>query len=140
MKLRISIETEPLSGYITTVPKLNIDDVASSNECTEISAEVLDYIPSQHMLDVIKNYTSKLRHGGKIVFGGTDMMMVAKDIVTQRLNLVQANEILHGDFDSIHKNGQISMADLIPLLESLQLKIMRKSFNGYQFIVEAVRP
>ena len=119
---------------------LNLDAVAQPNECTEILADnILDYIPTNNMYDVLKHYASKLRHNGKLIISGTDIVLVAKDIVTQRLNLVEANKIIYGDRTEV-KSGMISMFDIIPLIESIGLKVMKKSYNDYIFTLEAVRP
>lgn len=140
MKLNICVNGQYKEGYKNIEPRSNIDDVVETAECEEIFAsDIMDYIPSEIVYDTLKNYVSKLRHGGRIILGGTDLVLLSKEIVTHRLNLVEANKILHGANGEVKKNGQISLSDLDDILKSFNLKVMKRRIDGIKFYIEGVR-
>lgn len=153
MKLHLSINSTPINGYTNVSPTGgentvlsridNLEGIVDEAECTEILAEdVMDFFPASRILDILKYYTSKLRHGGKIIIGGSDFQSVCKCIITKRLDAVEANKILYGTQNSTweFKSGMISLDDLTDLLRGLGLKIIHKRLNNCKMCVEAVRP
>ncbi len=153
MKINISINKPALNGYLNLSPMggenqcvgqiTNLNGLAEDAECTEILADdILDFIPSNEILNVLRHYTSKLRHGGKLTIGGTDLHSLCQAIVTKQLNCVEANHLLHGQQDGpwAFKYGQINMDDLVKLLSDLGLQITKKRLNSFKMCVEAVRP
>jgi hypothetical protein len=140
MKLNICVNGEYKENYKNIEPRINLDDVVQNAECEEILAlNIMDYIPTEIVYNILKHYVSKLRHGGKIILGGTDLVLLSKEIVTGRLNIVEANKMLHGSNGEIKKNGQISLSDLDDILKSLNLKIMKRRIDGIKFYIEGVR-
>ncbi len=152
MKVNITISGPVINGYTNLSPVGldesyfgKIDDLnilCEDGECVELLCpEVMDYIQSDKVLNTLKHYVGKLRHGGRLIIGGTDLHTLCKMIVLKQINCVEANYILHGqqkhawDFHY----GQINLDDLVGLLTNLGLKIMKKRLNGYRFVVEAVR-
>lgn len=153
MKLHISINKAPLNGYTNISPMggeekficnpKNLEGLVEDAQCTEIIAEdILDYIASNDILNFLTYYVKKLRHKGKLIIGGTDLYSLCKAVVTKNLNVLLTNHLLHGE--QTHpwdfKYGQISLDDLVDLLKSLGLKILKKRVNGYKMVVEAERP
>ena len=153
MKVHINVGKPAINGYINLDPMggedkcvgqiTNINGIAEDAECTEILADdILDFIPSNEILNTLRHYVGKLRHGGKLIIGGTDLHSVCQAIVTKQLNCVEANHLLHGEQNNTwaFKYGQINLDDLVKLLSDLGLKIMKKRLNSYKMCVEAIRP
>lgn len=152
MKIKLSVNDKPMNGYISLDPVpadpsiqpafsgsfADLTAVVNMAECTEILADdILDYIHISDMYNVVQHWCGLLRHGGKIIIGGTDIAEVAKAIAIKAIDNKQANLILHGS--RVRKASQISMDDLVSLLKSFDLKITKKRLNGMKMVVEAVR-
>lgn len=152
MKLQLSVNKSPLNGYLNLDPApvdsdsqpaytgtfKDLSALVEISECTEILAdEVLDYISTKDTFVVVEYWSKLLRHGGKLIIGGTDLYEVSKAVVNQTLNIREANEILHGI--GVERINQMSILDLCEILKSVGLKIMSKRINGFQMVVTAVR-
>lgn len=148
MRINITITPYELGSYINISP-LKGDDpftlTSDTAECREIIAEeIIDYIPIDKMLDVITHYVSKLRLGGKIVLGGTDIIELSKDILRQNKTMVEANhEIFGAQTEELKewglKKGCLALNDVVAILSHLGLHITKQRLDGSKFIVEAVR-
>lgn len=147
MKIQITTNNQPMSGYLYVSPSQgqdlsNLDNVLADNECNEIFAEdMIDYLPLNKMMPVVTHWVKKLRHNGKIILGGTDVYELSKRVVRGEINTIQANELLFGNQDSTWsvKRGQINMKDLVDLLQELGLKVTKKVLVDMTMVVEAVR-
>lgn len=153
MKLHIDINTNPLNGYTTIDPiggdttKIcldyrNLDSVVQTNECTEIYApSILNYIHNAELDSIIKHYVSKLRHGGKLIIGGSDIRDIAKKIIKEEISLEDANKLLYGiaPFVWITKRGAYTMYDISSMLKTMGLKIITQKCDETKFIIEAQR-
>lgn len=158
MKVRLSVGQQPYSGYlnIDPFPSLeqgkqydvvpgdikNLDNFVEPAQATEILAiDVLDYINHSEMVAVLNHYTSKLRHRGKIVIGGTDAMETAKQYLTGKLDTVDFNNTMFGSSQNAwsQKSGVITLTELWQLLQDLGLKVTKKNIDGNKMFVEAFR-
>ncbi len=152
MKLHLSVNKSSMNGYLNLDPApidpnsqpaftgsfTNLSALVEDSECTEILADdILDYIVAKNIHPSLEYWTKLLRHGGKLIVGGTDLYEVAKAIVNQSLKIREANELIHGT--SIQHISQISMLDLCELIKSLGLNIIVKRTNGFKMVIEAVR-
>lgn len=143
MKINITTDPYELSGYENVA--LTTTDVytpfnlqADQGECTEIIAEeIIDYISIDDLLDIVTHYVSKLRHGGKIILGGTDIIELSKDILRQNKTMVEVNHEIFGT--SNLKKGCLALNDVVTVLSHLNLKITKQRLDGTKFIVEAIR-
>lgn len=150
-------EADVLSGYLNLHPfamqdteDVKIADIKNINrwvndaEALEIIAtDALDYLVLYEVPRVLAHWISKLRHGGKIVVGGTDMQEVARGFVNGDINLETANKLLHGMQTQPHlvKRVNLTLIGVCAFLENdYGLQIMKKRKAGYNYIVEAVRP
>jgi hypothetical protein len=152
MKLYININTPPLSGYTTvdpaggiakkTIDHRNLDPVCETNECTEIYAPyILNHIHFTDLDRVLTHYITKLRHGGVLRIGGTDVRDVAKKIIKDELTIQQANDLMYGanSFNWVNHCGAYAMHDIVDFLRSKNLKVTAQKSDDINFIVEAVR-
>ena len=154
MKIQIGVGITPLSGTLNIDPSQpnnpdctagdfrNLDHYCGRSECTELIGEtVLDNIPPVMLTQVLQNWAGKLRHGGIIRIGGTDLLELCKAVTYGHITLQDASFALYGDIRNVWsmKYGQYSSLDVVNLLKQLGLKIVKVRLNGFQMVVEAVR-
>jgi len=147
MKVQITVDEKPVNGYVYVNPnmghQLDLSTCgASDNECVEILApHILDYLPISHMQPLVQMWIKKLRKGGKLILGGTDLYEICKNVMNGNANTVQANLLLYGNQESNWnmKRGQINLKDLVDLMNESGLKVMKKRLDGVEMCVEAVR-
>jgi len=151
MKLYITINGDPLNTYTTLDPcggigKIvqdfhNLDNVCQPNELTELLApEILDFIHPSVFENTVKHYVSKLRHGGRIILGGTDLHDIAKKIMKSELTIQEANVYLYGgQLNWTTKCAAYSMYEIIDFLRGLGLKIIQQKCDDVKFVVTAER-
>ncbi len=169
MKVNIAIGSENYkSGYVNIDPTLqrksetvslenaneeqtnivkcdirNIDDIVSNSECKELVAiDVLDFLEWSESRHVLAHWISKLRHGGKITVGGTDILEVCRLFYKQAIDLKTLNSLIHGEFSQAWdvKMGHSTMEDLKTFLESQGIRVTKQRIKGFKMIVEGERP
>lgn len=143
--LGINIEEER-NGFTKIDPvlgknPLTLDEYCDKNECEEIYGPyILNYIGPDKLLDVTAHYISKLRHGGKILLGGTDLYNVAVKIVNGDVSFMDSNRLLYNTLPVWNlKQGCYSAMIISDIFENAGLKITKKYIDGDNFIVEGCR-
>jgi len=157
MKLHISVGkgfTKP--GYLNIDPitgqgnelsvKADIrklDEFVSDSECTEIIAEnVLDYLEAGEADQALQHWVKKLRHGGKIIIGGTDAHQISKMFYYKEIDIEKFNLLTHGQFSAPWDvfMSHTTIEDLLQKLESYGIKILKKRIDGFNLVIEGERP
>jgi|TARA_R110002020_G_scaffold248502_1_gene462526 hypothetical protein len=121
----------------------NLDNFVDDAEAQEIIAlDVIDYIPLTEINKVIGHWVSKLGHGGSLIIGGTDLFEVSKAFSQYRLDITEANKLIHGEQYKPYliKRVNFTALGLADYLESLGLKLQKKRVNNYRITIEAIRP
>lgn len=144
MKLRISNETQD-DGDVTIVSPLRGNNIyqldVADSECDEIVCLLTDKIPVYLIGEVLAGYVKKLRHNGKIIFVGKDILEIARRMLNRNMNILQGNEYLFGGPEAHNLNSSCVCAnDIAAILQKLGLKIVRKSIDEFTYTVEAQRP
>lgn len=147
MKIYLTIGQDELEGYTTLSPLrgYNIREIDSEivalAEAQEILAtDIVDFIPVKVLPNVLSNYVSKLRKGGKILIGGTDIQMLSVLAARREIDVHTLNETIYGVDSAVYaKSGMVSINDVSALLEQLGLRLTSKKLNGIKYLVEAVR-
>ena len=154
MKIHVGVGLDPLSGHLNIDPSQpngdqitpgdfrNLDQFCGAAECTELIGDnVLDCIPPHLLYETLKNWTSKLRHGGKIQIGGTDLVELCKAVINGHIKIIDAVQILHGDARNTWtmKYGQYTASDIVEIITQLGLEVTKVRINGTSMIVEAKR-
>jgi len=137
MKLQLLTKNQQeIEGYKVvnvTDGKLNLSEIID-NQCEQIFApDVVDSFPLQNAQELISGIVSKLRLGGEIVIGGTDIRLFSKAV---------ANGIMpYGDASTvICLSLSMSTPDMIAeVLQALNLKIENIHMNGIHYEVKAKR-
>ena len=145
-KLNIIYASDYLNGYINIPPVLleehpdvrvgnfvNIDWIADNGELEEIVAnKIIEYIPHGQLAQVISNWVSKLRIGGRLVLGFIDTPELVRMLHMDIINMGQYNTIVHGQQDAQHlfKKSSVSTQQVIDMLKPHSLKISSHTMMG----------
>ena len=134
---------EVVEGKIVRADVKNLDKLVDMAEVEQLVAlDVIDYLPVVDIEKTLKNWVSKLAHEGKIVLGGVDLYEVSKAMVQYRMDVSEANLLLHGEQTKPYLIKRISFTSLGLsdfLSEVYGLKILKRRINKFNFIVEAQR-
>lgn len=116
----------------------NPDDfgrIVSPNEAEELLAlGVIDRIPGESVLDVLRYWASRLAHGGVLTISALDMEEVSA--------YLSSNDMKVPDLDSLiyTRRSAHTMRSLSDALESLGLRVVRKDWQSLTAFVTAIRP
>ncbi len=129
----------PDDSYEAVGFRKNLDTVCDSGECTEIlGPQILDYIPKEEHLDFLNHLASKLRHGGKLAVGGTDIISLSLNTFNKNITTKDVNELIYGTKDEPPKVALTCLEDIRNMLMNI-LKIT-KQCPGLNFLIEGTRP
>jgi hypothetical protein len=137
--MKISLDREaPDNTYTNFGFRRNLDEVCQPNEAFEIYCPtILDFIPFAEHTNFINHLLSKLRHGGKLVIGGTDIVSVSLALFTKTLSTEQVNSLLYGDRVGETKRGMTCLEQVRSIVS--QHLVIQKLIPGMNFVVEAIR-
>lgn len=109
-KLNIIYESDYLNGYINISSSkhekedvligdiANIDWAIDNGELDELIADkVLEYVPHKILQQVISNWVSKLRIGGRLVIGIVDSLELCRMVNIGVVEFNNYNTIVHGE-------------------------------------------
>lgn len=119
--MRINLEkTATLPGFTYTDPS-NIEHTAYAGQVDEIYTPTgLNYLKTEEVADNIKGYAHLLSPGGKLIIGGVDVYLLAKEVSARNLTEKEINTLLFYDpkFTSLH-----SLQIIKTIIQSLGMKI-----------------
>lgn len=122
-----------------------LDEVCEDAECdTIIADDLIDYFPSTLVDILLESLLVKLRHGGRIVIGGTDLNEVVRNLFNKNLSTVNANILLFGMQNEPweFRKSVLPAAELATALKQCGLKILKNRTNpeNCHYVIEAERP
>lgn len=135
MKLQITKpEDAAIQGYENITFNSDFDlSQYPDNSFDEILANgILDLISLVDIATVIKYIVSKLRIGGRISVGGTDIRLFAKSVLTGHSPLMASNTIKAAQ-------SMTERSDIENMLRSIGLHIHSVTINGDNYEITAVR-
>ena len=152
MKIKITVNDIPDNEHITLDPCpidgpaysgsiTNLDGICDRAEAVEILASsILDYIPTANLSQAISKWCELLRHGGKIILGGTNANEVSSLWINKQINTEQFNALLFGSGPVRHA-AIYSWQEIVDILNSNGIKITRiaMSNDNIGFVIEGVR-
>jgi hypothetical protein len=137
MKVQIVSKTEPsIGGYERVEVGENAVDMSqyADNECEFILAgDILDAFPVTSSPPLAKYLASKVRIGGNLVVGGTDITLFCKNVLNRMVSVNEASDLIS------NKKSMSSPAMAIEALEAAGLKIQFSQTNGIHYEVTAAR-
>lgn len=130
---KVNLGPEDLPGY------WNTDDLllqsVETNQCTELLVDLfLGRVPVDKVQEVIKHWVTRLRKGSKLIINDLDIQQLAKAVLSKKTPVQEINRLLY--------NGRVScltLDNIISILQSLGLRILRKSLVEFEYSVEAIR-
>lgn len=145
MKINVSFNPTELKGYtnhcIVKTGTYNIEPV-DVGEATEIIADaIIEYIPRTLVEPVMKDWISKLGHGGKITFTFDDLNSICRLFFLQRITFAECNFLLQGPMMEPWQDKKVNytIPEISKVLESAGLKVVVKEVSGTKAIVTGVR-
>lgn len=134
MKIRTVSDAE-----LKDIGKPIILDFIEDSSCDEIITDDICHIITYDKFEYyVKKLITKLHKGGKLKVSGRDIIELAKCVMRQDFNIIEANRLVYGEPDNLIL-CQLTLNDVTSLLQSLGLKIKKKRLTGYNFFVEATR-
>lgn len=135
-EIKIRLGVGELPGYISILDSQMSE--YQTNQCTEIFVDrFLELIPVESTMSAIALWVTKMRHGAKLNITSTDIVQVAKVILTKQLKLPDVNKLLFG----VQNRSCLSLDDTTSILEHLGLKILSKKINNdLTYSISAERP
>lgn len=156
MKINLLLNSNNIrSGYLNIDPYalpgdpdkihgslVDLDEYVEDGEAVDFLAlDIIDYIPSNSVNDVITGWLKKIRHGGTITIGGIDLREVAHAILHHQINLTEANILLYGaqraPWD--YRKATLTIQHVIQALKEQGMKLERKQIVQYHYFVTAKR-
>ena len=137
MKIQITTSNqEHIAGYREVSikdGKIDFQEI-SDNECTYILANnILDVFPAQQAKPCILELVKKLRLGGTLVVGGTDLRIFSLNVINGMLQPNEASDII-SSVSSMSDAGTI--ADII---REMNLAIINTQIGGVHYEISAER-
>jgi len=127
---------ESIESYARVEVAPNTLDISmlSDNECSSIMAnDILDFFSVDNIPKVLEHLTTKMRMGGDLVVGGTDVRLFCKYVTNDQVDELSAAQII-GFCESMATLGQIS-----DILQSLGLNIVSSQISGMHYEIKAAR-
>ena len=137
MKLQIlrggQEEIENYSHVVASDNKVDISHIIN-NECERILAtDVLDCFTVDGVPELIQALVSKLRLGGEMSIGGTEIRMLCKSIINGSITPEEGSGIISGLYSAS------SLQFVQEALEKLGLTVVDTHMNGIHFEVKVRR-
>ena len=137
MKLQILKEgQDKIENYSHAVASNNKVDISHivNNECEHILAtDVLDCFTPDGIPELLQALVSKLRMGGEMSVGGTDMRLLCKSIINGSITPTEGSAIISDLYSSS------SLQVIQETLEKLGLTVVDTHMNGIHFEVKVRR-
>lgn len=137
MKLQVlTTEEESVENFHHAYIKESDIDLSgvADNECELILApDVMNYFPVSSAVQVIQGLINKLRMGGEIVIGGTDVRAFCKNVINGMIDTTTASNVVLA-----HKS-MTSSRDIKEMLQSAGLAIKSYHMNGVHYEIKAAR-
>lgn len=120
---------ELLPGFML----VGIDEI-SDNEAQVIFAnDILDALPANLIQQTITQLVGKLRLGGTLTLGGTELRAFTKNVTNQMIPEDQAIEMIR------NSQSMVNMHKLSDLIRSMGLEIQTTTMSGTHCEVKCVR-
>jgi len=127
---------ETIAGYSRVEVKDEDVDLGefSDNECSFILAsDCLDLFSHEKVPNLLFKARQKLRMGGKLMVGGTDIRLLARAIINGSIDTQSANNIL------FNKRSCSEVNDVVKTLEDIGLNVLSMRISGIHYEIEASR-
>jgi hypothetical protein len=124
---------------------LNKENAYIDKYCLEAQAElifgpeVLDYFSTSELENLVPMWAKSLRVGGKIVLGGTDLYILAKNAINREKELVDINEILFNRNNELKSLTSIESTKDFLVSLGFSISNINLSYDTCTYYVEAYK-
>jgi hypothetical protein len=132
----VGAEEQHIEGYERVEISQNQGSLKhlSDNECTFVLAnDTLDQLDYNSAKGFVLEARQKLRLGGTLVVGGTDIRLLARNIINDSIGVEDANQIM------FNKKSCLDINTVTDLVSSVGLQIISTRISGVHYEVEARR-
>jgi hypothetical protein len=137
MKLQIiNKNQDKIEGYTVVKTDGKELDMANivDNSCEQIFApDVTDSFPIQSIQELVTGFVQKLRLGGELVIGGTDIRLFCKNVSNGAIPLPEGSNMI------TVCNSMTTPDQIIQILSSLKLDVKNVHMNGLHYEIKAKR-
>lgn len=137
MKLQIVVPNQPaIENFERVEVRPNSIDLShiSDNECTMILAnDIVDSFSVDNIASIVTSLTKKVRMGGEIVVGGTDIRLFCKAVINGQMDEPRACQIV-GALQSMSNYAMVEQ-----VLQQLKFQILSTQISGVHFEIKAKR-
>jgi hypothetical protein len=117
----------PDDSYKCVGYRRNLDEICDDAECTEINApDILDFIEYSKHKEFILHLIKKLRHGGVLIIGGTDITTLSLNVFSKNLSVADANQLVFGSDDSPVKVALTNLEEVRKVILETELRITKQ--------------
>jgi hypothetical protein len=120
-----------------------LDDIVDDAEAEEVSAlrGYIEYFSTEESETVLNKLISKLKHGGRLILSFTDIIEVARDLSSYKLNIDDGITMIYGlqDKPENFKKAGFTYNYVAAFLRRQGLKIVKGRTQEYETIIEAER-
>jgi hypothetical protein len=146
-KFRLAVDNQEISGFTLISPfkghnPIQLNEYIDDGEASEIILEnILEYIPSEQILNFFKSLSAKLSHGGTCTIISKDIIILAEAFTRGEISIIDFNKILFGNKTHAwdFRISTITLADINDICKSLGLSILERKITGYDFIIKVQR-
>jgi hypothetical protein len=137
MKIHITENVNSAIQGFTLVPivygRLDLGGVTNNSATQVIAIDAIDSVPSQMLVKFLQDVVSKMRLGCVAIFGGIELDMLARGIVTRDVNSENFNNLVYSK-KSVYRNS-----DITNILTGLGLSIEKVLIQGISYEITATR-
>jgi hypothetical protein len=120
----------------------DLDWIVENGEVNEIIADsILEYFPFNQIGGILQNWIKKLSLTGSLIIVGCDIKQLARLITFEEIDNKIAYTEIYGEQTANWKTKKscCSMNEMIMALQAMGLKVVRKEYDNYKYVIEAKR-
>ena len=137
MKVHITENVEQAIENFNMIPviygKVDLTNVPD-NSATDIYIENLDQIQHDFIEEFFTKLRSKVRKNGRILISGTELSILARNVLSNNLSSQEFNNIILSGKRGLHKVNDISN-----LLKKVGMLIEEVSISGNSYAIKSSR-
>lgn len=137
MKIHITENVNSAIQGFVLVPivygRLDLGGVTDNSATQIIAIDAIDSVPSQMLVKFLQDIVSKMRIGCVAIFGGIELDILARGIVTKDVSSENFNNLVYSK-KSLYRNS-----DITNILTSLGLSIDNVLIQGISYEITATR-
>jgi hypothetical protein len=137
MKIHITENVNSAIQGFVLVPivygRLDLGGITNNSVAQIIATDAIDSVPSQMLVKFLQDVVSKMRIGCVAIFGGIELDILARGIVTREIGSDKFNNLVYSK-KSIYRNS-----DITDILTNLGLSIEKVLIQGISYEITATR-